>query len=63
MIAWAVVLTLWPVYAFPAEISGVYELREKGEVRENGQVRQRHKGGHRLSQMMDFYLSLRYKGA
>jgi hypothetical protein len=33
MIAWAVVLTLWPVYAFPAEISGVYELREKGEVR------------------------------
>ena len=30
---WVVVLVLWPVYAFPAEISGVYELREKGEVR------------------------------
>jgi hypothetical protein len=28
-----VVLVLWPVYAFPSEISGVYELREKGEVR------------------------------
>jgi len=28
-----VVLVLWPVYAFPAEISGVYELRRPGEVR------------------------------
>jgi hypothetical protein len=33
MIGWVLVLVLWPVYAFPAEISGVYELRDKGEVR------------------------------
>lgn len=33
MIGWVLVLVLCPGYAFPAEISGVYELREKGEVR------------------------------
>jgi hypothetical protein len=33
LMVWVVVLVLWPVWAFPAEISGVYELREKGEVR------------------------------
>jgi hypothetical protein len=33
IIAWALVLALMPVCAFPAEISGVYELRQNGEVR------------------------------
>jgi hypothetical protein len=33
MIAWAVVLVLCPGYVGAAEISGVYELKEKGEVR------------------------------
>jgi hypothetical protein len=33
MIAWVLVLVLWPVFACPAEISGVYELRQNGEVR------------------------------
>jgi hypothetical protein len=33
MMVGIVVLVLWPVCAFPAEISGVYELREKGSQR------------------------------
>jgi hypothetical protein len=33
MIGWVVVLVLCPGYLFPAEITGVYELRQKGEVR------------------------------
>jgi hypothetical protein len=33
LIVWAVVMALCPGYLAAAEISGVYELREKGEVR------------------------------
>jgi hypothetical protein len=33
LIVWVVVLVLCPGYLAAAEISGVYELREKGEVR------------------------------
>jgi len=33
MFAWVVVLGMFPGYATAAGISGVYELREKGEVR------------------------------
>ena len=33
MVGWVVILVLCPAYVFPAEISGVYELRQKGEVR------------------------------
>ena len=33
MIGWAMVLALCPGYLAAAEISGVYELRQKGEVR------------------------------
>jgi hypothetical protein len=33
MVLGMAVLVLWPVGVFPAEISGIYELRQQGEVR------------------------------